>query len=214
MECAEQLAISLYVCREGLGVRHTAETFQRSLATVSKRVTFPSRSSLLLLLHIRCFHSVLRALISSAVYNRWIQQPPASLQQPPASLQQPPASLQHPTLSPRIHFKRLTLSFTFLKSMLGWPPLTCSFSFLFMICSAIQTQTFFLRPPYEVFSLMHVILLQVKEVETELRTSCRKSASCLSSHSVLLFPSAFSPPCVLTAIAAVSPSDEDEGGSV
>ena len=31
-----QLAIFLYMCREGLGVRHAGEAFQRSLETVAK----------------------------------------------------------------------------------------------------------------------------------------------------------------------------------
>jgi len=31
-----QLAISLYICMEGLGLRHAGEAFQRSLDTVSK----------------------------------------------------------------------------------------------------------------------------------------------------------------------------------
>jgi len=77
-----QLAIFLYICKEGLGVRHAGEAFQRSLDTISKWV-IPS----IPLLRLSSFKAVVQAFTCPTYYSNWILMPTYSIPHPTNLLQ-------------------------------------------------------------------------------------------------------------------------------
>jgi len=65
-----QLAIFLYICKEGLGVRHAGEAFQRSLDTVSKWVI-----PFIPMLTLSSFKAVVQAFTCPTYYYHWARMP-------------------------------------------------------------------------------------------------------------------------------------------
>jgi len=83
-----QLAIFLYICKEGLGVRHAGEAFQRSLDTVSKWV-IPS----IPMLTLSSFKAVVQAFTCPTYYYHWVRMPTYSIPHPPTSSRTPSSIL-------------------------------------------------------------------------------------------------------------------------